>query len=67
MKIELTKLCEFEIPCDKDRSDLCAILSTAGYATRLEKRVDYSRLLLESTYYVVAVFDKKDGEHDAES
>lgn len=34
MKIELTKLCEFEIPCSEDRSDLCAILSTAGYATR---------------------------------
>lgn len=63
MKIELTKLCEFEIPCGEDRSDLCAILSTAGYATRLEKRVDRNRSYLEQTYYVVVVFDK-DGEHD---
>lgn len=62
MKIELTKLCEFEIPCG-DRSDLCAILSTAGYATRVEKRVDYTRSCFEQTYYVVVVFDK-DGEHD---
>ena len=59
MKIELTKLCEFEISCEKDRTNLCAILSTAGYATRLEKRVDYSRPYLEQTYYVVVVFDKE--------
>ena len=63
MKIELTKLCEFEIPNGEDRGTLCAILSTAGYATRLEKRVDYKRSYLEQTYYVVAVFDK-DGEHN---
>ena len=66
MKIELTKLCEFEIPCGEDRFDLCAILSTAGYATRLEKRVDRNRSYLEQTYYVVVVFDKE-GERDAES
>ena len=63
MKTELTKLCEFEIPCCKDRSDLCAILSTAGYATRLEKRVDCRRPYLEENYYVVVVFDK-DGEQE---
>lgn len=66
MKLELTKLCELEIPCGENRSDLCAILSTAGYATRLEKRVDYSRSYFEQTYYVVVVFDK-DGEHDGET
>lgn len=57
-KLELTKLCEFEIPFHGDRSDLCAILSTAGYATRIETRVDYNRSYLEQTYYVVVVFDK---------
>ncbi len=66
MKIELTKLCEFEIPSSGDRSDLCSILSTAGYATRLEKRVDYSRPYLESTYYVVVVFDKEANDEQAD-
>lgn len=63
MEIELTKLCEFEIPCGEDRSDLCAILSTAGYATRIEKRVDRKRSYFEQTYYVIVVFDKG-GEQD---
>lgn len=65
MKIELTKLCEFEIPYEKDRRDLCAILSTAGYAVCVEERCDYSRSF-PYKFYVVVVYGK-DGERDEET
>ena len=57
----MSKLCEFEIPNADDRSDLCAILATAGYAVCVEKRCDYSRSF-PYTFYVVVVYGKDGSE-----
>lgn len=56
----MKKLCEFEIPNTKDRSDPCAILATAGYAARVVERRNYSGAYWNRTYYVVEVFDKNE-------
>ena len=58
----MKKLCEFEIPNSEDMSNLCAILSVAGYAARVEERTDYTRSF-PYKYLVVEVYGK-DGEHD---
>ena len=58
----MKKLCEFEIPNANDRSELCAILATAGYAVRVVERTDYSRSF-PYTYFVIEVYGK-DGERD---
>lgn len=61
----MKELYEFEIPNSDDRSNLCAILATAGYAVCVKERYDYTRSF-PYKFYVVVVYGKdgerKDGE-----
>ena len=58
------KICELHIQNGQDRSDLIAILATAGYRVSVDVRQDKTEWPREINHYYVVVEDKQEAHHD---